>query len=62
MPVLLNGEAYNLQVAYDFTGAEWSILGASPGLDESGMAGKELRLPEEGDVITTIWKADGRIS
>ena len=56
VPVLLNGEAYNLQVVYDFTGAEWSILGASPGLDESGMASKELRLLEEGDVITTIWK------
>lgn len=57
VPVLMNGEAYNLQVAYDFSGAEWNILGASPGLDESGMAGKELRLLEEGDVITTIWKA-----
>ncbi len=57
VPVLLDGEAYHLQVAYDFTGEEWSILGASQGLDESGMAGKELRLLEEGDVITTIWKA-----
>lgn len=56
VPILLNGEAYNLQVAYDFTGAEWCILGASQGLDESGMASKELRLLEEGDVITTIWK------
>ena len=56
VPVLLNGEAYNLQVAYDFTAKEWSILGASQGLDESGMASKELRLLEEGDVITTIWK------
>lgn len=56
VPVLLNGEAYNLQVAYDFSGSEWSILGASQGLDESGMASKELRLLEEGDVITTIWK------
>lgn len=56
VPVLLNGDAYNLQVAYDFTAEEWSILGASQGLDESGMAGKELRLLEEGDVITTIWK------
>ncbi len=56
VPVLLNDEAYNLQVAYDFTVEEWAILGGSPGLDESGMAGKELRLLEEGDVITTIWK------
>lgn len=57
VPILLNGEAYNLQVAYDFTAEEWSILGASQGLDESGMASKELRLLTEGDVITTIWKA-----
>ena len=57
VPILLNGEAYNLQVAYDFTDEEWSILGASQGLDESGMASKELRLLAEGDVITTIWKA-----
>lgn len=56
VPILLNGEEYNLQVAYDFTAEEWSILGASQGLDESGMASKELRLLEEGDVITTIWK------
>ena len=56
VPILLNGEEYNLQVAYDFTGEKWSILGAAPGLDESGMAAKELRLLEEGDVITTIWQ------
>ena len=56
VPILLNGEEYNLQVAYDFTLEEWSILGASKGLDESGMASKEVRLLEEGDVITTIWQ------
>ena len=57
MPILLNDEAYNLQVVYDVTIEEWSILGASQGLDDSGMASKELRLLAEGDVITTIWKA-----
>ena len=56
VPILLNGEEYNLLVAYDFSVEEWSILGASPALDESGMAAKELRLLEEGDVITTIWQ------
>ena len=56
VPILLNGEAYYLQVAYDFTAEEWSILGASQGLDEFGMASKEMRLLAEGDVITTIWK------
>lgn len=56
VPILLNDEEYNLQVAYDFTTEEWYILGASQGLDDSGMASKELRLLEEGDVITTIWQ------
>lgn len=56
VPILLNGEAYNLQVVYDFAGETWSVLGAAPGIDESGMAAKELRLLEEGDVITTIWQ------
>lgn len=56
VPILLNGEAYNLQVAYDFSAQEWIILGASQGLDESGMASKEMRLLQEGDVVTTIWK------
>ena len=37
VPILLNGEGYNLQVAYDFSDETWSILGADPELDESGM-------------------------
>jgi len=56
VPILLNSELYNLQVVYDFTAVAWMILGASQGLDDSGMASKDLRLLEEGDVITTIWK------
>lgn len=55
VPVLLNGEEYHLQVAYDFTDESWSILGARQGIDENGMADKELRLLEEGDEITTLW-------
>jgi hypothetical protein len=56
VPVLLNGEEYNLQVVYDFTSETWSILGAWQGIGENGMADKELRLLQEGDEITTIWK------
>ncbi|MDO4531185.1 MAG: clostripain-related cysteine peptidase [Bacillota bacterium] len=56
VPILLNGEEYNLQVVYDFNIEEWKILGATKGLDDNGMAGKEMRLLEEGDVITTIWQ------
>ena len=55
VPVLLNGEEYNLQIVYDFTTEEWSVLGARQGIDDSGMADKELRLLQEGDEITTIW-------
>lgn len=55
VPVLLNGEEYNLQVAYDFTIEEWDILGARQGIDDYGMADKEMRLLQEGDEITTIW-------
>lgn len=54
VPVLLNGEEYNLQVVYDFAVEEWEILGARKALDESGMADKNLRLIEAGDIITTI--------
>ena len=56
VPVLLNDEEYNLQVVYDFTDEAWIILGARKGIDESGMADKELRLLREGDEITTLWK------
>ncbi len=56
VPILLNGEEYNLQVAYDFATEKWNILGAWRGIDENGMADKELRLLEAGDKITTIWQ------
>lgn len=55
VPVLLNGEEYNLQVTYNFSTEKWSILGARQGIDESGMADKELRQLKAGDEITTIW-------
>ena len=55
VPALLNGEAYNLQVVYDFNDEAWSILGARQGIDDSGMADKELRKLQSGDELTTIW-------
>ncbi len=54
VPVLLNGEEYNLSVVYDFTDEAWYIEGARQALDASGMADKNLRLLVEGDEITTI--------
>ena len=58
VPVLLNGEEYNLQVVYDFNEEAWTILGARQGIDDNGMADKELRHLEVGDEITTIWYMD----
>ena len=55
IPIYLNGEDYNLQVVYDFTLEEWDIVGAWRGIDEYGMADKDLRLLQPGDEITTIW-------
>jgi hypothetical protein len=54
VPILLNGEEYNLSVVYDFTAAEYDIEGARKGLDESGAADKNLRYLVEGDEIQTI--------
>ena len=56
VPILLNGEEYNLHTAYDFTTESWSILGATQGIDENGMASKDMRLLLPGDKITTIIK------
>ncbi len=55
VPILLNGEEYNLQVVYDFTAEEWYVLGATQGIDENGMADKEMRLLQVDDEITTLW-------
>ena len=55
VPVLINGEIFNLDVVYDFTTEEWSILGARKPVDEKGMADKNLYMLEEGDKIDVIW-------
>ena len=54
VPILLNGEEYNLSVVYDFDKQEWEIQGARKPIDENGMADKNLRYLVEGDVISTI--------
>lgn len=56
VPILLNGEEYNLQVAYTFDDGQYYILGARQGIDDSGMASKELRQLEIGDTIDIIWQ------
>ncbi|MEG2420598.1 MAG: clostripain-related cysteine peptidase [Oscillospiraceae bacterium] len=54
VPILLNGEEYNLSVVYDFSAAEYYIEGARKGMDESGAADKNLRKLKVGDEIQTI--------
>ena len=54
IPILLNGEDYNLHVVYDFEQEEYIILGARKGLYESGAADKNMVKLEEGDEITTV--------
>ncbi len=54
VPILLNGEEYNLMVIYDFETGEYYIEGARKPLDESGAADKNLRYLVEGDEIQTI--------
>ena len=54
VPVLINGEEYNLSVGYSFTDEAYYILGANKPLDESGMADKNLVQLQEGDEITTL--------
>lgn len=54
VPILLNGEEYNLSVVYDFEKEEYEIQGARKPIDESGMGDKNLRYLVEGDIITTI--------
>lgn len=54
VPILLNGEDYNLMVVYDFGTEEYYIEGARKPLGESGAADKNLRYLVEGDEIQTV--------
>ena len=54
VPILLNGEKYNLRVVYDYNDAQYYILGARMGLDANGMADKNLLQLQPGDEITTL--------
>jgi hypothetical protein len=54
VPILLNGEEYSLRVVYDYNDACYYILGARKGIDENGMADRNLIRLQPGDQITTI--------
>ncbi len=57
VPILLNGEEYNLQVIYDFAVKEYYIEGARKPLEECGAVDKKLRYLTEEDVIQTVQDA-----
>jgi len=54
VPVILNGEDYNLRVTYDYSKEAYEILGARKEIDDVGMADKEMKKIVRGDKITTI--------
>ncbi len=54
VPILLNGEEYNLMVIYDFEMEQYAIEGARKPLDESGAADRNLRCLVEGDEVQTV--------
>ena len=54
VPIKLNGEECNLQVAYTFSDEKYHILGARKGIEDNGMSDRELIKLKAGDQITTI--------
>ncbi len=54
VPILLNGEKYNLQIAYIYADNQYRILGARKEIGANGMADRNLRQLKVGDKITTI--------
>ncbi len=58
VPIMLNGEEYNLMVIYDFETEQYYIEGTRKPLDESGAADKNLIFLTEGDEIQTIHYAN----
>jgi len=54
VPILLNGKEYSLCVSYKYADDSWEILGARRGLENNGMADKNLIKLKAGDKITTL--------
>ncbi len=54
--ILLNGEYTNLRIEYNWSDAEWNILGAWDGIDyDTGMAAKDIIQLKDGDVIQPVY-------
>ncbi len=56
-PILLNGEETNLRLTIDYSTYEISIDGTWDGIDENGMASRDVYRLSAGDVITPLYDA-----
>ena len=54
VPILLNSKEYHLRVVYDYHDEQFYILGARKGLDDNGMADKNLVQLQPGDEVSTV--------
>jgi hypothetical protein len=54
VPIPLNGEEYSLSASYIFETEEFRILGARKGIDENGMADKNIRPLLPGDIAEPL--------
>ena len=54
IPVLLNGEEYSISVSYTYATKEYEILGARRGIDDNGMADRNLIQLQPGDVVEPL--------
>lgn len=53
--VLLNGEVTNLRIEYDWNAERWNVLGAWAGIDENGMAARDVIELKDGDIIQPVY-------
>lgn len=53
--VLHNGEVTNLRIEYDWNAEEWNVIGLWAGIDENGMADRDIVELQNGDVIEPIF-------
>lgn len=56
-PVEVNGEETNLRITHDYVNGTVTIDGTWDGIDENGMAGRDVTALAEGDIITPLYYA-----
>lgn len=54
-PVMINGEETNLRITHDYVNGTVTIDGAWDGIDENGMAAKNVYELRKGDTITPMY-------